>query len=231
MRQPGCPCHWQTAAKRAHWDMGTPAKHGAKGGGEREDVGVKFSGSDCLLVYVQATSNTLWPWKVRYDVLINPCERCTVTIVIYLSWQLTLVKSGGGFFPLHRFDSAHTAFLIIVRRFCLANNLQGFYTKYVFTKDTEWCIFMDFLSIPKCKNKRQNKTMCHWVATYCTREGRMLQSMTKSLHSVLSPAMFPKAHTACRQSNYSSQTITTLKCIIFINRTEYKTCKISVVFY
>lgn len=41
-----------------------------------------------------------------------------------LSWQITLVKSGGGFFPLHRFESAHTAFLIIVRRFCLANNLE-----------------------------------------------------------------------------------------------------------
>lgn len=38
--------------------------------------------------------------------------------------------------------------------------------------------------------------MWGWVTTYCTREGRMLQSMTKSLHSVLSPAMFPKAHTA-----------------------------------
>lgn len=44
-----------------------------------------------------------------------PCD-------IFIS--VTLVKSGGGFFPLHRFDSAHTAFLIIVRRFCLANNLQ-----------------------------------------------------------------------------------------------------------
>lgn len=51
-------------------------------------------------------------------------KRCAVTIVMCLSWQITLVKSGGGFFPLHRFESAHTAFLIIVRRFCLANNLQ-----------------------------------------------------------------------------------------------------------
>lgn len=38
--------------------------------------------------------------------------------------QLTLEKSGGGFFPLHRFESAHTAFLIIVRRFCFVSSLE-----------------------------------------------------------------------------------------------------------
>lgn len=41
-------------------------------------------------------------------------------------------------------------------------------------------------------------TIQHHAATHCTSEGRILQSITKSLHSVLSPAMFPKAHTACR---------------------------------
>lgn len=63
-----------------------------------------------------------WPWDVRYDVLWQS-ERCAVAIATCLPLQVTLVKSGGGFFPLHRFESAHTAFLIIVRRFCLANNL------------------------------------------------------------------------------------------------------------
>lgn len=40
------------------------------------------------------------------------------------------------------------------------------------------------------------KVMHQSGVTYCNREGRMLQSMTKSLHSVLSPAIFPRAHTA-----------------------------------
>lgn len=41
-------------------------------------------------------------------------------------------------------------------------------------------------------------TTQHHKATHCTSEGRILQSITKSLHSVLSPAMLPKAHTAWR---------------------------------
>lgn len=43
------------------------------------------------------------------------------------------------------------------------------------------------------------RLMIHHKATHCTSEGRILQSITKSLHSVLSPAMFPKAQTAWRQ--------------------------------
>lgn len=58
-------------------------------------------------------------------------EKCAIARALYLSWQETFVKSGGGFFPLHRFDSAHTAFLIIVRRFCLANSLQKKFQSYV----------------------------------------------------------------------------------------------------
>lgn len=37
--------------------------------------------------------------------------------------SLTLEKSGGGFLPLHRLDRAHTAFLIMVKRFCLVKSL------------------------------------------------------------------------------------------------------------
>lgn len=58
--------------------------------------------------------------------------KSSCAIVLYLSWKITFVKSGGGFFPLHRFESAHTAFLIIVRRFCLANSLQEKFQSYVF---------------------------------------------------------------------------------------------------
>lgn len=43
------------------------------------------------------------------------------------------------------------------------------------------------------------------TVTHCCREGRMPQSSTKSLHSALSPAMFPSAHTA-----YDTTTLTTL---------------------
>lgn len=46
------------------------------------------------------------------------------TCEMFICCQFTLEKSGGGFFPLHRFESAHTAFLIIVRRFCLASSLR-----------------------------------------------------------------------------------------------------------
>lgn len=52
----------------------------------------------------------------------------------YITPNITLLKSGGGFFPLHRLDRAHTAFLIIVRRFCLASNLQEEFHQNVFTE-------------------------------------------------------------------------------------------------
>lgn len=36
----------------------------------------------------------------------------------------TLLKSGGGFLPLHRLDKAHTALRVVVRRLDFASNLQ-----------------------------------------------------------------------------------------------------------
>lgn len=44
----------------------------------------------------------------------------------HISFQtsFTLAKSGGGFFPLQRLDRAHTAFRVIVRRFCFESNLK-----------------------------------------------------------------------------------------------------------
>lgn len=38
--------------------------------------------------------------------------------------KLTLVKSGGGFFPRHRLDRAHTAFRVVVRRLDFSSSLN-----------------------------------------------------------------------------------------------------------
>lgn len=35
----------------------------------------------------------------------------------------TLLKFGGGFLPLHKFERAHTAFLVVVSLFEFVNNL------------------------------------------------------------------------------------------------------------
>ena len=48
--------------------------------------------------------------------------------------SLTFAKSGGGFFPLHKFDKHHTAFLVIDKLVLLLNNLK--------TKTTGPCVLL-----------------------------------------------------------------------------------------
>lgn len=43
---------------------------------------------------------------------------------LVITTGLTLAKSGGGFFPRHRFDRAHTALRVVVRRLDLASSLD-----------------------------------------------------------------------------------------------------------
>lgn len=50
----------------------------------------------------------------------------------------TLLKSGGGFLPLQRFDKAHTAFRVVVRRFDFASNLQK-HTQNHKQQAEQWC--------------------------------------------------------------------------------------------
>lgn len=102
-------------------------------------------------------------------------ERCAVAIEICLSWQITLEKSGGGFFPLHRFESAHTAFLIIVRRFCLANNLQKEFHQTRFTRETGSKSLVIFMVIRRFRKEscyilnqgRQNVAVYDKVSAFC----------------------------------------------------------------
>lgn len=122
MHQPGCLCHWQTVAKTEHWDMETPM-------GTNKGINKMWEEITFLCFHVRqknlyADSKEIW----------YTSEKCAVAIAVCLHSQITLVKSGGGFFPLHKFESAHTAFLIIVRRFCLANSLRKKFHKHVLLK-------------------------------------------------------------------------------------------------
>lgn len=98
----------------------------------------------------------------------------------------TFSNSGGGLLPLQRLDSAHTAFLVIVRRVDLVSSLKEGRTvnKSGHSRHATLRMFEVF------------EFWCKSNSTYINSGGRMLQLRTKSLHMALSPAIFPNAHTA-----------------------------------
>lgn len=71
----------------------------------------------------QRNSETFLLLSLRFTTLIAYLATTTLQYISFKA-SLTLAKSGGGFFPLQRLDSAHTAFRVIVRRFCFESNLK-----------------------------------------------------------------------------------------------------------
>lgn len=61
--------------------------------------------------------------------MISYLDTITLQCISFQTF-LTLAKSGGGFFPLQRLDRAHTAFRVIVRRFCFESNLKQTHKKF-----------------------------------------------------------------------------------------------------
>lgn len=93
---------------------------------------------------------------------------CAVAIVLNSSGKITLVKSGGGFFPLHKFESAQTAFLIIVRRFCLANSLQNTFYKPCFINEfNSKCNKKSLGGIYLLHKRRKNVAIYDKVSAFC----------------------------------------------------------------
>lgn len=89
-----------------------------------------------------------------------------------LDTDRTFAKSGGGLFPLHRLDSAQTAFL----------NIDSF-------EDVVRSLRQNKLEISGNPQKRSSET-------HSNKGTKIPQLSTKSRHSGLSPAMLPNAQTA-----------------------------------
>ena len=84
---------------------------------------------------------------------------------------LTFANSGGGFFPRHRLERAHTAFLVVVRRLDLASSLKNKRYNALITI----CFTISIFS----RNNTANDTRTEKKKnTHCCREGRMLQLST-----------------------------------------------------
>ena len=98
-------------------------------------------------------------------------------------WRITFAKSGWGFLPRQRLERAQTAFRIIDKRL---ERVKILWWKNRMKNDRPW----------NSKRRTCGNSAPPPSSTYVTSGPKIPSFKTRSRHSVLSPAIFPKAQTA-----------------------------------